>query len=442
MRTGNSIASALLLAGISFGPGIAVAQEDSVQPQSLDFGVTAGAIWSDNISMQSQNEESGTIAEVGLDLRYNQRSRRLQTDIEINTAYQRYVDDEFDDDFIGGVDGTLIVGVVPDHFEWFFQDNFGQARVDPLAASTPDNSEDVNYFTTGPDVTLRFSNRTSMRIGGRYSLTDYETAELDGDRYSAELALIRQVSGASALSLNVRGERLNFDDTLTGGGYDNYDRYEGFVRYELSNSRTDLGVDVGYNSIDDGTDSSAGSLLRLVLDRQISPSSSIQIRAGSEFSDAGNVFRSMQEVSGVSTDPEKVIETADALERRFGLLGWRFSRNRTWFGFDAEYSDESYENDVTLDRSLVRYGAYIGRQLTPNVRVEFDARMSNEDFDRSDVEVDEFQTLAALHWALGRTLSCRLQYEYRDRDGSSVEVQQYQESRASLFLTWFPLGRK
>lgn len=418
----------------------ASAQEAAEQPQSLDFGLSAGATWSDNVLLLPDDEQDGTIGELGVELLYNQRSRRLQTDIDLNASYQHYLDDNYDDDVVGGMDGTLLFGIVPERFEWFVQDNFGQTRVDALAASTPDNSENVNYFTTGPDVLLRFSSVTSLRMSGRYSSTEYETSNLDGERYGASLALIRQISSSSSLSLNAVGEKLEYDDADAGFG-DGYDRYEGYLRYALANSRNSLGLDVGYTGIEDDVDTSDGGLLRLSLERRISPASTVHLKLGSEFSDAGNVFRATQDLDGVSTDAESVIPTSDALERRFAFAGWTFNRNRTSFGINGDYSEEKYENSTEFDRTLTGYGIFIGRQLTPALQVRLDVGATNEDFDRTNIEIDELHGGAALEWLIGRTMSLRFQYQYRDRDGSTVDVQQYTENRASLFLTWYPVGR-
>lgn len=432
-----ALVAVLALAGSeAAGAQDAAALPPPLRPQTFEFGISAGATHSDNILLVPQNETSGTIGELGVNLLYNRKSRRLQSDVEVDASYEHFFDDEFDDDVIGGADATLMFGIIPERLEWFLQDNFGQSRVDALAADTPANRENTNYLTTGPDLTLRLGGRNALRLAGRYSRTDYETAPLDGDRFGGTLSLIRQLSEASALSLNAMTESLEYDDQTTAN--DGYDRNEAYLRYELTSTRTDLGLDAGITQIDNGGDKSDGTLLRALLRRQISASSSIYVNLSNEFTDAGNVFRSTQDLNGVSTQAEAVLATADALERRLAYVGWAFHHNRTSFGLNGEYSEEQYENDVSLDRSLARYGAYFARQLTPEIQLRFDVHLSNEDFDNVDLSIDEWQGIAALDWQLGRTLSWRLQLEHRDRDGSVASVQEYTENRASVFVTWSP----
>ena len=434
----------LLLAAVG-AAGAADAQETAASDRGhlRDFGVTVGATRSDNIELTSEDETAGTIGEVGVNLLYSQESRRLQSNVDLNAAYQHYFDGDFDDEVIGGLNGMAVLALVPERFEWFVQDNFGQTRLDPRLAETPNNRENFNYFTTGPDVTLRFGQRTSLRLSGRYSLTSGETATFDGDRYSATLALIRRLSGATAVSLNVRGERLEYDaaEPDAAAFSSEYDRHEAFVRYEIDDTRTQLGLDLGYTAIDGQGDTSSGLLARLSLGRQTSTSTSVRLNLGTEFSDAGNAFRATQDLDGVSVDPETVLATSDAFKRHFANLGWAFERNRTSFGVNGEYSQEDYEQAVELNRSVAHYAVYVGRQLSPGLRLRLEARYFTEDFDTSAISTDELQGIAALNWNVGRTLAWRLQYDYRDRQGSGLS-DEYTENRLSLFVSWAPLGRR
>ncbi len=424
------VAGSVLVAG-------GVSAQNLAAPQSFDLGLTAGATWSDNIALASANEQDGTIGQLGVTLGYNRESRRLRSDIDVNAAWQHYLDNEFDDDVIGGLNGTVVLGIAPEQFEWLFQDSFGQSRVNLFDALTPGNRQNVNYFTTGPDFTLRFGQATSLKLTGRYSATNYEEIGLDDERYSASLALIRRLSGASSVSLNAVRERFAYDDPAIN----EYDRHEAFLRYELGNARTTLRADAGYTAIDDDDETSDGTLLRLSLRRQTSPSASVSVNLGSEFSDSGSAFRAAQDQSGVSLDPELVIPTADAFERRYVLAGWDFARNRTSFGLNGEYTEEAYENLVALDRTVMRYAIYFGRQLNPTLGFRIDGRYSDEEFDRSNAKAEELYGSARLTWEQGRTLSWRLQFDFRDRTGSGLFAE-YTENRASLFLTWSPLAQR
>lgn len=403
--------------------------------QEFEFGVSVGGAWSDNINRQPEVEEEGSIGQVGLQLGYAQQTRRLSTDINANVMYEHYLDGVFDDDVIGGADGMLIFGIVPERFEWFLQETYGQVNSDPFSAGTPENRESINYFTTGPDFTLGLGGATSLRLSGRYSSTQYEVTELDGERYSASGAFVYQLSGNSAFSLNVVGEELKFDDQLVNA---DYEQQQAFVRYEAQGARTGLSLDLGYTALEGDTTDANGLLARLALNRRISTASQVTLSAGTEFSDSGDLFRATQGGRGPTREAQSVIGSSDPFENRFAALSWDFERNRTGFGLGAMKSEERYETLTDLDRTVTTFNAYFSRDISRLLDVRVFAWHEREEFNAGSFEDEEFRGGASLGWNFARTLQLRFQLERFDR-GSTDEATEYTENRASLFLVWSPV---
>lgn len=409
----------------------------AVSDQGLGFALTSGASWSDNIGRVASDEQGGTIGRAGVQLGFNQRSRRLDTNVDVNAEYEHYFDSEFDDGVVGGVNATLNLAIVPDRFVWFFQENFGQITSDPFAADTPDNRENINYFTTGPDFIVSLGSATSLRLSGRYSDTQYEISQTDGQQSGGVLSLARRLSSTSTLSLNVEGNRFEFDDQIANT---DYDRYQAYARYEIQGARTSLSVDAGYTTLDIAEQTSDGVLARISLSRRMSPASTLTLSAGSQFSDSGNLFRDGQNAGGVSPITSNIVGTSDPFESRSGTLAYDFNRNRTSFGVSVQYGKEQYETQVALDRKVTTWGGYLSRQLSRVLDIRLFAQLEQEEFESTNFEDDELRAGAYLNWALGRMLSLRLQYDRFDRDSTSIATE-YTENQASLFLVWSPVRR-
>src|SRR5690606_36621649 len=126
-----------------------------------------------------------------------------------------------------------------------------------------------------------------------------------------------------------------------------------------------LSVDAGYTMLDIGDESPGGVLLRASATRRLSPSSSVSLSLGSQFSDSAELFRMGQQRGGTSLDTSSALTTNDPLENRFVSLSYDFLRNRTAFGFGVEYSDEDYESAESIDRKLTTWGVYASRRLPP-----------------------------------------------------------------------------
>ena len=405
--------------------------------QALDVSFSAGVSGSDNIGRESGNERSGTIGLAGVQLTYAQNSRRLKSDIDVNATYENYSDDAFDDDVIGGANAELNFGIVPDRFNWIALENFGQVTSDPFAADTPDNRENINYFTTGPDFLLHFGDEMSLRLSARYSDVQYEVAETDGTQYSGTLALSRAVSTASSISIIVDGSRYEFDNSAINT---DYDRRQLYLRYEAQGRRTVLNADLGYTTIDIGDRSPDGALARFSLSRRLSPSASLTASLGTQFSDAGEMFRDGQQTSGVVTDTSSVVGTGEPFRSDFGSLGFDFDRNRTMIGVEIRAEHERYETSTLLDRDLLYVDARALRHLSPTIDASVFARLTRQEFTNVDFDSNDRDIGAILSWNVGRRVALRFQYDHLTRT-SSVDGSDYTENRASLRIFWSPMAR-
>lgn len=408
----------------------------SGRDRETQFALTAGVSGSDNIGRMPDNEQSGTIGQAGVIVGFAQQSRRVRSDVQANAVYERYFDDNFDDGVVGGVDANLRLGLVPERFDWVVQENFGQITTDPFSAATPDNRENINYFTTGPDFTVRLGGAMSMLLSGRYSDLQYETSDLDSRRYGGTLALIRQLSGTSTLGLNVMGEQIDFD---TEGPTEDYDRYEAFLRYAVEGARGGLSMDLGYTAVDQ-RNKTDGLLARVDLSRRVSASSAIAFSAGTQFSDSGDLFRDTQNHRGVSRESQSIILSSVPFRVNSAALSWEFQRNRTGFGARAEIGDEDYEDLSDLERTVAVYSIFASRELSRFLQMRVFIALNHEDFDVGFKD-DEINAGASLAWLIGRNLQLQFQYDYFDRDSTAGDTG-YKENRASLFLAWSPIARQ
>lgn len=396
----------------------------------------AGVGYSDNIGRVPTNETDETIGTVGLELDWTERSRRIRGDALVDLSYYEYLDDTFDSEVLGTANGTLALAIVPETFQWVFQDSFGQAQSDPFAAASPANREDLNYFSTGPDLTARFGSTGFGRLFGRWSTTTYEDSPLDSERTSAGVALGRRASPRSELSLNAVTESVDFDQAFNT----DYDRDNVFLGWNLDASRTSLDAQVGYTWLErDGGDKTGNALVNLIVTRDLTASSELALTLGTQLGDAGDSLRNELEGGVVGSGGTQITATADPFENRLASLEWRYFRGRTGFTVGASWSDEDYETQTQLNRTTFAYTATFSRRLASVVDLQVFGTLESEDFDTVNQEADELRLGAVLNWRAWRTLGLRLTAERFDRD-TSTGTGEYQENRAFLTLAYYMGG--
>ena len=399
----------------------------------INASAEAGVGYSDNITRVSADESSETIGAMGLDLLWQERTRRLRGDATVDLSYYEYMDNTFDSELVGTANGTLAFGIVPEMLNWVVQDSFGQAQSDPFAASTPGTREDLNYFTTGPDLTLRLGPTGFGRLFGRWSSTNYEDSPLDAERTTAGVALGRRPSARSELSLNAVTETVDFDDELNT----DFDRDSVFVGWQLNASRTDIDANVGYTWLQrDGGDKEGSALISVFVTRDLSASAILRLTLNQQLGDAGDSLRSQLEGNVVGGAAGQITATSDPFESQLVSLDWTYTRGRTGFLLGASHIEDDYETATQFNSKRDAFTAGVDRRMASALTLDFRATLEKEKFTSAGQESDELRLAAALDWRAWRSVGLRLLVEHFDRD-SNTGLTEYKENRAFLTVAYY-----
>jgi hypothetical protein len=395
--------------------------------------VDAGVSYTDNIRRVAIDETEEHIGVVGVELSWLEDSRRIDADVTVDGNFLHYRNDTYEDEFVGTGSGNVVLGIVPDHFTWLLQDSYGQAASDPFAPATPDTREDINYFTTGPDLIANIGDSNALRLFGRYSLTNYERSLFDSERNGAGLSLTNYLSSQSRLALQGIQEEIRFDDIPLS----DYDSRNAYLSYNMDGARTRVGFEGGYSwlKLSDDTELT-GPLARLNISRTVSAASRISASLGTQFSDSSQALRDAVSGPG-SGGPTGVTSSPDPFENRFVELGWNFIRNRTGIDASASWNEDRYETQTGIqpqsDRTRIVYDLSISRQVTPSVSTNLYGTYTDEEFEDTQFTSRDFQMGATIDWQFGRSLGLSLsaeRYERKTSDGQG----EYEENRGLVTL--------
>jgi len=398
----------------------------------VEWKINTGVGFSDNIQRAATNEVNETIATAGFTLALQENTRLFNADVDADLAYYEYLDNTYDGEVVGDVDAKLIYEAVPERFRWTLEDNFGQSRLNQFSADRPDNRENINLLSTGPDLTFRLGTAFTFHLGGRYELTTYESSPLDSERLIGTAALQRDVSQVSSLSLVADYETTEYDNQVS---INEYQVQSLFARYMVNGARTKLSLDLGYTVLTELGEDSGGVYSKLDLSRQVSQSTRLTLRAGSEYSNGGDAFRRVQSSRDVGSGPITVQPTPDAFEDRFVGLGWVYDRSRTSVRLDVSYNMEIYQERSELDRSYIDVRGSVKRQLSPVASIRIGAEYARSEYENQPYEDKELIVLAGFEWMLGSMLDLGITYERYDRDGKNVG-DEYAENQAWVRLIY------
>jgi hypothetical protein len=437
----------------------------------------------DNVFLTSRDKVSQTIATTDVDFVVNQPGRLL--DVRALGAFTdlAYLEGAYGNEFIGRFDGQVKYALVPERLIWVLRDDFGQATLDAFTPTTPNNLEDVNYVSTGPDLDLRLGGTGFLKATARYANAYYQTSPFDSNRLLATLAAGLQLSARSTVSLNGAAERILFKNTTVNN---DFDRYSAFARYEVQGARTTFALDLGGTRVEQKGDATGVTTVtepgaptvtepgaptvtepsapiaviaatgpphdtttteplgRLELGRALSPSMRVNFAAGRELTDASSSFTTQQAgaIGTINYAPTPL--TSDVYTSTYASGGWQYVRYRTMIDITGRWERDRYPGASEFDLNSDSVQVRVQRRLTSAFSAELIGSWYKTDYPNialdpllGSPESDTKMIGAVVAWRQGRWLQVSLRYDH-----SSYSVTQgaagYGENRIFLLVGYRP----
>jgi hypothetical protein len=361
--------------------------------QRTEIFVDAGLGETDNVGLTAAGAQSQTLGEVGVLLDVVRNGPLLQANLKGDLSYLEYLEHIYPGQLVGRFDGNASFALVPDYIKWVLQDDYGNAQVDALTPVDRNNIESVNVVATGPDFTLRPSDNSFVRFGGRYALVNYETSPFNSHRLLGTFSVGDDLSVASSVSLNADITEIRFQNT---GVNPDYDRRKFFLRYDTRGARTTISLDAGVAQVDDTGPYKSALLAQLLLSRDLTPFQSVSISGGRQFTDSSDSFQTLTAGAAGNTVVAPVAGGAGNYLRDYGVGEWRFTGARTRIDVSGRWERDAFTVVATplqvedyiqegipvgLDATRSGLEARVERDITPILAAELRGSYTHENFE-------------------------------------------------------------
>jgi hypothetical protein len=430
----------------------------AIGAQTFTYGVDAGIGETDNVTLVPTDKVSQTIAVADFDLALNEQTRLLDIKATGNFSYLDYLQDAYRGQLIGRFDGQGQVAIIPEHLSWALQDSFGQAQIDPFAAASPTNREDINYVSTGPNLALRIGSLGFFEATARYARTQYEVSPFDSNRFLATVAVGRRMSPSSNLSVNGSSEHVEFDNTVVNT---DFNRSSVYGRYQIGGARTSVDANLGLTRVNQGNDSVTGPEAKLEISRKLSTAAKLTFTLGRDVTDGSTAFNGATgfggppggvtptpgsggvsalpggPATGIGATPAAV--TSSNYTITDAALAWQYERNRSTFMLSGRWERDSYAGQPLLNVSRGDAEFRVVRKLTRALTAEVSGSLLRTQFVNTDYAETDGLVGAGLNFREGKGLEIRIRYAHTTRIASGFgSGSGYDENRVFLTVGYRP----
>lgn len=271
--------------------------------------------------------------------------------IDGNIRSTDYINDIAADRVTGDLTANLIWKISPGQFDWILDDTFTQTAINPLDNKAPDNRQNVNIISTGPDYTIRFSATNNLIFSGRLENYLFENnnqqifASANNNRGTFSASWSKQMNSRLNLSINDDAAIVRYrNDQLNS-----YDRNDVYLGVNYSSGLHTLDAQYGFTNVrNELTDNIQYDRYLLAVSRASTRNSSIRLSyqdiatdTGSQLAQGATAGSGGGSISTLASNDIFVDETLRAQYIKTEITGG--------FSLDIYSRDRTYRRQSFLD---------------------------------------------------------------------------------------------
>lgn len=209
----------------------------------------------DNIDKETKDKaEEDTVITPYFGFMYEDQGPQLDASVDFEVRNERFSSNSANNQNLFSIDSFIDWVILPNRFVWSIEDVANTQRISAFEPASPDNLQNFNVFTTGPDYIFSsgtYEGLLKLRVGDVY----YSDTGADNRRVIGSVSAKRLINEYSSLGISSAISLVDFEEVFR------VDYDIGFVgatyERELPYGTFELSSGVNWVAHDNGTDESA-----------------------------------------------------------------------------------------------------------------------------------------------------------------------------------------
>jgi hypothetical protein len=405
------------------------------QAFEADLGAGAGFEYSDNIQLVETDKQEDIVAIGVVGLSFIENSEPIIADVAAILRYEDFMMDTFDERLLFSLLANAEWRIAPQRFHWIVQDRFDQLNINALEPSTPDNTQNANAFSTGPDVFFRIGPVNTVELRARFDDTNFEASSADSRRYSAGARWLYDSLPSRLFNRDffarIDAQRVDFEDEEVN---QNFTREDYTLGMDARYSHSEFRIEGGGTSIQrEESKNFNGPLFRARWIWSQTSLSRLDVSASTQLTDAGRNLLIAETVADQEALQTEEVTSDVFTEKRIQLSYTRDGHLLTG-GFGAFWIDRDYK-ETELDRVIKLARVDLGYKFTAvlvgSAGLEY---QHTEEFAIARVDKDILFRVG-LNYRISRDVNLEFEVGHRKRDSNQPQSS-FSEFRALLGIMY------
>jgi hypothetical protein len=405
----------------------------------LSATLSSDVEYSNNVTQLSTASRDDLTQTFGLGVLLTENRKRFNADASFNLEEEHYYNKNFSNQtsFTTGF-GLFNFDIIENFLNW--RTSFSRTEVlrNSTEADTPDNREQRNIARTGPAVTYRMSQKSTLRASTNFTLVENDdAAAADTKRLNSSVSYDYSFNNSTSFSLNSQ-----YDNMLDGDGDDeltNTNVNVGILRL-LSNG--ELKFNSGYTQTESELfDTVSGNFFDLTLTQSQLFSHDWTLQYIQDLSDTSIGLESEEigpvDAPNTATAPATATTGLDIIQsqrlnismsRVLGL--YQYSLSAFW-GYETYETQKNDEKSRGLSLSI---NHNIARNISAGFLYEFSL---NDLIDQPLIGKEKTGTYRLNgQYSVSQDISVSTYLQYETRANSNNQSREYEEMTTGVSLTW------
>lgn len=188
-----------------------VFQSASLMALEFEPGAGVGLEYTDNATLAPNGSLNAltSIAYVGARIEENTGPFNLSATTSLNQHH--YSKNAFSDERYFNLSASAGWEMIKNRVDWQLKNFYSQSSVNATSSSTPNNLQDTNIFSFGPNIRLPLSGRQTLTLSPQYQRYYYEVLTTDNSQSSLSVNWSYRMNRTTDIGVNTAVREIDYD---------------------------------------------------------------------------------------------------------------------------------------------------------------------------------------------------------------------------------------